>query len=99
MNMHLNCTRIKAAGQGERQQSRCILKSQVWWITPVILANWEAEIRRIIAEAAGREPDPTSKITRAKRSTAQNSRVQGPEFKLQYCQPQQQQERPWKYQF
>jgi hypothetical protein len=44
--------------------------SQVRWLTPVVLATWEAEIRRFVVLVQPKqvflETTPISKITRAK---------------------------------
>jgi hypothetical protein len=63
-----------------------------WWLTPVILATWETEIRRIVVRGQPRKlaHNTISKITRAKMNwrcgscrRVLASQVQSPEFKLQ----------------
>jgi hypothetical protein len=47
---------------------KCILAGH-WWLTPVILATWEADIRRIMVQGHPKQiihKNPISKITRAK---------------------------------
>jgi hypothetical protein len=51
---------------------RCIKNNFVdncWWLTPVILATWEAELRRIKVQGQSRQiiqETPLSKKSRAK---------------------------------
>jgi hypothetical protein len=64
---------------------KILLQARCWWLTPVILATWEAEIRRIMVRSQPRHSsrDPISKDTSQKRAR-EVTQGEGPEFKPQY---------------
>jgi hypothetical protein len=46
-----------------------LVSAEHWWLTPIILPTWEAEIRRVIVWGQSKQIslwDPISKITKAK---------------------------------
>jgi hypothetical protein len=60
--------------------------ARCWWLTPVILATWEAEIRRITVRSQPQTNSlqgPISKRNPSKKSAAGVAQGVGPEFKPQ----------------
>jgi hypothetical protein len=72
----------KEGGKEEKNDRKWVI-ARHWWLTPVILAKQEAEIRRIMVRRQPRQivHEPLSQ------KTVHKSRTQGkgPGFKLQYC--------------
>jgi predicted P-loop ATPase len=58
-----------------------------WWITSVILATQEAELRRVVVQSQPRQivHEILSQKTHHKKRTGGVTQGVGPEFKPQYC--------------
>jgi hypothetical protein len=63
--------------------------SRLWWLTPIILAAQEAEIRSITVQSHPRQIVPQDTISKNKKTfkkrTGGVAQGVGPEFKPRYC--------------
>jgi hypothetical protein len=80
--------RIANSRPVQAKLARAYLKNKIntghRWLTPVILATWETEIRRIaVSGQANSSQDPISKITRAKWTEGEAQAVEHLLFKYE----------------
>jgi hypothetical protein len=78
MNTFLNVKSFTRERERERERERdSYSQAEYKWLTPVILATWEAEIRRMVVQGQSGQivhETPISKITRANELEAWHKR-------------------------